>query len=109
MTQRSRQFSVPTLALPPRSPTVAIALATVGVATVIVAFTLSPGGAAAVAPRTAIPARTVSQLRAVALRFAADNGDSSPQSITAVASTHARALTIATPGDSVASGAGAPV
>jgi hypothetical protein len=51
------------------------------------------------APGSPVPAPAISRLTALANRAATANGDASPQWITAVLTTHAKALTSATPGD----------
>jgi hypothetical protein len=51
------------------------------------------------APGTQVPASAIGRLTAMARRAATINGDSAPAWITAVLTTHARALTSATPGD----------
>jgi hypothetical protein len=51
------------------------------------------------APGSPVPASAISRLTALASRTAAANGDTSPEWITAVLTTHAKALTSATPGD----------
>ena len=48
---------------------------------------------------TQVPASAIGRLTAMAHRAAAINGDSAPAWITAVVTTHAKALTSATPGD----------
>jgi hypothetical protein len=50
---------------------------------------------------TQVPAPAIGRLTAMAHRAATINGDSAPAWITAVATTHAKALTSATPGDYV--------
>lgn len=56
--------------------------------------TRSPSAAGAT-----VPAPAISRLTAIASRAAKANGDSAPSSTTAVLTTHAKALTSATPGD----------
>jgi hypothetical protein len=48
-----------------------------------------------------VPASAISQLRVLASRAAKGNGDAAPEWVTAVLTTHAKALTSATPGDLV--------
>jgi hypothetical protein len=63
----------------------------------------SPSAAAAAVPAAAaaVPAAAMARLTELARRAAAANGDASPEWMTAVLTTHARALTSATPGDLV--------
>jgi len=61
---------------------------------------IDAGARAASAAGTPVPAAAIARLTAVAHRAATLNGDPAPAWITAVATTHARALTSATPGDS---------
>ena len=61
---------------------------------------IAAGARAASAAGTPVPAAAIARLTAVAHRAATLNGDPAPAWITAVATTHARALTSATPGDS---------
>jgi hypothetical protein len=58
-------------------------------------------GQAPVAAGAPVPAQAVARLTAIAHRAAAINGDRDPAWITAVATTRAKALTSATPGDFV--------
>src|SRR5215475_12992676 len=53
----------------------------------------------AAAPGLVVPASAADRLDAIARGFATANGDARPLSISAVTTTHARALTSATPGD----------
>jgi hypothetical protein len=57
--------------------------------------------AAAVPAAWAVPAAAIARLTELARRAAAANGDASPEWMTAVLTTHAKALTSATPGDLV--------
>lgn len=59
----------------------------------------SPAGGSAV---SAMPRSTVSRLTSFALRLARSSGDPRPDSVLVVRTTHARALRVATPGDTVA-------
>jgi hypothetical protein len=54
----------------------------------------------ALVPGQPVPPSAVSRLDAIAVGFAKENGDARPQWITAVMTTHRRALEAATPGDS---------
>ena len=56
-----------------------------------------------------VPASAISRLTALARRAAAANGDASPEWVTAVLTTHAKALTSATPGDLVPGAGGTRV
>jgi hypothetical protein len=56
-----------------------------------------------------VPASAISRLTAIASRAATENGDSVPAWVTAVLTTHAKALTSATPGDFVPGTGGVPV
>jgi hypothetical protein len=57
----------------------------------------SAGGAAV--PGLAVPAAAVPRLNAIAASFARENGGSRPDWVSAVITTHAKALDSATPGD----------
>jgi len=56
-----------------------------------------------------VPAPAIPQLTAIASRAATADGDATPLQITAVLTTHARALTSATPGDIIPGADGVPV
>ncbi len=58
----------------------------------------SPAGGSTVPP---MPRSTVSRLTSFALRLARSSGDPRPDSVLVVRTTHARALRVATPGDTV--------
>jgi hypothetical protein len=58
----------------------------------------SPAGGSTV---PAMPRSTVSRLTSFALRLARSSGDPRPDSVLVVRTTHARALRVATPGDTV--------
>jgi len=58
----------------------------------------SPAGGSTVSP---MPRSTVSRLTSFALRLARSSGDPRPDSVLVVRTTHARALRVATPGDTV--------
>jgi hypothetical protein len=60
--------------------------------------------ASAVSTASPVPASAISRLTAIARRAASENGDSTPSWVTAVLTTHAKALTSATPGDFEPSG-----
>jgi hypothetical protein len=60
-----------------------------------------PVAASPSAAASPVPASARAQLTEVASRAAAANGDASPEWVTAVLTTHAKALTSATPGDLV--------
>jgi hypothetical protein len=64
----------------------------------------SPAGAG-----SPLPAPTISRLTVIGGRVAKANGDSGPLWMTAVLTTHAKALTSATPGDFVPGADGVPV
>jgi hypothetical protein len=61
------------------------------------------------ATRSPVPASAIARLTVLASRAAAANGDPSPEWMTAVLTTHAKALTSATPGDIVPGAGGARV
>jgi hypothetical protein len=84
--------SLPRISLPGRVPAV---LATVA------AIVLAAAGCGQVPAGTPVPASAIGRLTAIARRAASGNGDPSPAWITAVETTRAKALTSATPGDSV--------
>ena len=63
------------------------------------AHVTAAGARATSATGPPVPASAIARLTAVAHRAATLNGDPTPAWITAVATTHARALTSATPGD----------
>jgi hypothetical protein len=67
------------------------------------------GCATSAADGRAVPASAVPRLTVMAERAAKINGDASPVWVTAVLTTHARALTSATPGDFVPGADGVPV
>jgi hypothetical protein len=64
---------------------------------------------ASAVPASAVPASAVARLTAIASRAAKANGDPHPSWATAVLTTHAKALTSATPGDFVPGSGGVPV
>ena len=64
----------------------------------------SPAGAGSPVPAPAIP-----RLTAIASRAATADGDAAPSQMTAVLTTHAKALTSATPGDTIPGAGGVPV
>jgi hypothetical protein len=68
-----------------------------------VAFVLSAAGCTKTSGTTgaSIPASVIGRLTAIAHRAATANSDPAPEWITAVKTTHAKALTVATPGDYV--------
>jgi hypothetical protein len=66
-------------------------------------------GTSAAAGGRAVPASAVPRLTAMAERAAKINGDASPVWVTAALTTHAKALTSATPGDLVPGTDGVPV
>jgi hypothetical protein len=78
-----------------------VALAAAALACVVAALAgLAWGWAgSSSAPGSPVPASAISRLTALANSAAAASGDASPQWITAVSTTHAKALTSATPGD----------
>jgi hypothetical protein len=57
----------------------------------------------------AVPASVIARLDAIAIRVATENGDPRPAWITAVVTTHGKALESATPGDTEPTGNGATV
>ncbi len=69
----------------------------------------SPRVAASSAAASPVPASAMAQLTEVASRAAAANGDASPEWTTAVLTTHAKALTSATPGNLVPGAGGVSV
>lgn len=70
-----------------------------GAAAVASVLAVAGCGQTAAAAGTQVPAQVIGRLTAMAHRAAAINGDSAPAWITAVVTTHAKALTSATPGD----------
>src|SRR5712671_7056988 len=70
-----------------------------GAAAVASVLAVAGCGQTAAAAGTQVPAQVIGRLTAMAHRAAAINGDSVPAWITAVVTTHAKALTSATPGD----------
>jgi len=69
-------------------------------AAVAVVIGLAVAGCAGSAPGArAVPASAVARLAGIATRAAKFNGDAAPRWVTAVLTTHAKALTSATPGD----------
>jgi hypothetical protein len=62
---------------------------------------LAVAGCGTSRPGPAVPASAVPRLTAMAERIARRNGDAAPAQVTVVLTTHARALTSATPGDTV--------
>jgi len=69
----------------------------------------APGAGAAVSAAGAVSVAAAARLDRIALRVARENGDASPAWITAVRTTHGRALTSATPGDTEPAGTDAVV
>jgi hypothetical protein len=67
------------------------------------AFVLSAAGCTKTSGSAgaSIPASVIGRLTAIARRAATANSDPAPEWITAVRTTHAKALTVATPGDTV--------
>jgi hypothetical protein len=80
-----------------------LALAAAALACVLAALAGLAWGWAGSRPASGapVPASAVSRLTVLASAAAKANGDSSPQWVTAVLTTHAKALTSATPGDIV--------
>jgi hypothetical protein len=76
---------------------------------VAVLAALAVTGCAGPARAAQVPATAVSQLTAAARRAATANGDPAPKWATAVVTTRAKALTSATPGDSIPGAAGTQV
>jgi len=70
-----------------------------GLAALCAGLALAGGGTSP--PGPPVPASAVPRLTALAGRAAALNGDATPTQVTAVLTTHAKALTSATPGDTV--------
>jgi hypothetical protein len=64
-------------------------------------LTLAGCGGAAVAAGLPVPTSALPRLTAIAERAARGNGDAHPVWVTAVLTTHAKALTSATPGDRI--------
>jgi hypothetical protein len=75
---------------------------------VSVIFAALPSSATPLAG-SAIPAPAIGRLTSTARAIAKGSGDSTPTSVLAVITTHAKALTAATPGDTVPQGANQPV
>jgi hypothetical protein len=70
----------------------------------------SPAGSAAPIPTgSPVPASAVPRLTAIAASVARSDGDPAPSQVTAVLTTHAKALTSATPGDLVPGSGGVRV
>lgn len=82
----------------------AMAAAAVVAAGLAVALGLTLSGSAAQAGGTPVPASAIARLTKIARTAAVANGDARPTQVTAVMTTHAAALTSATPGDFVPSG-----
>ena len=78
-------------------------------ALVSLALTVASCGGATATTGQPVPTPAVPRLTAIAERAARLNGDPHPVSITAVLTTHAKALTSATPGDSIPGADGIPV
>ena len=72
-----------------------------GAAAMVSVLAAAGCGAAPAAAGAPVPAPAIGRLAAMAHRAAAINGDPAPAWITAVLTTHAKALTSATPGDYV--------
>jgi hypothetical protein len=72
-------------------------------------LTVAACGGATAATGRPVPASAVPRLTAIAERAARVNGDPHPVWATAVLTTHAKALTSATPGDSIPGADGVPV
>lgn len=72
-----------------------------GAAAMVSVLAAAGCGAAPAATGAPVPARAIGRLTAMAQRAATINGDPAPAWITAVLTTRAKALTSATPGDSV--------
>ena len=70
-----------------------------GAAAVASVLAVEGCGQTEAAAGTQVPAQVIGRLTAMAHRAAAIDGDSAPAWITAVVTTHAKALTSATPGD----------
>jgi len=80
----------------------AMAIAAAGVSGVALLATVTTlSSTASATAGAAIPAAAITRITSAALGTARQNGDASPESAAAVATTHARALRIATPGDKV--------
>jgi hypothetical protein len=90
---------MPTLSTPTRRGRALAVLA----AAAAMAFVLSAAGCTKTsgAAGASIPASVIGRLTAIAHRAATVNSDPAPEWITVVKTTHAKALTVATPGDSV--------
>jgi hypothetical protein len=72
-------------------------------------LTVAACGGAAAATGRPVPTSAVPRLTAIAERAARVNGDAHPVWVTAVLTTHAKALTLATPGDFIPGADGVPV
>jgi hypothetical protein len=77
------------------------ALAPLAAAAALASVLAAGCGRSAAATGAPVPASAIPRLTTIAHRAAAINGDPSPAWITAVLTTHAKALTSATPGDYV--------
>jgi hypothetical protein len=83
----------------PRKPARAVVAALTGAVTAASVLAAPGCGRVHAASGTAVPRSAIGRLTAIAHRAAAINGDPRPVWITAVETTHAKALTSATPGD----------
>jgi len=92
-----------------RARMVALLASAAGAALIIgvIGMTALPSSASAL-PGKAIPAAAAHRLRTDVIRIARFNGDAHPVSIRAVATTEAKALVTATPGDTVPGSASQP-
>ena len=88
-----------------------MAAAVLGRSVVVAAavLTVAGCGGATVATGRPVPTSAVPRLTAIAERAARVNGDAHPVWVTAVLTTHAKALTSATPGDLIPGADGVPV
>jgi hypothetical protein len=93
-----------------RRTTAGLIAAASGIAAVVLLnFPAASAVARGLSPGSPVPGSAIGRLQAIADNFAKINGDSSPVSISAVTTTHAKALTSATPGDRVSYQVGAMV
>lgn len=84
---------------------IAVVIAALGIITIALATSI-PGASASgkPLPGSPVPRTSISRLTEVADSFARVNGDTRPTSVSVVTTTHAKALTSATPGDALRNG-----
>jgi hypothetical protein len=92
-----------------RRPGVATVTAGAGIAAVLLALVLTGCAGLRSAGGQPVPASAIPRLTAIASNFATVNGGNAPAQVSAVLTTHKKALTSATPGDTVAGAGRDPV